>query len=211
MKEAAIAIEDRRFYDHDGVDLQGLFRAGVANLIPGGSTQGGSTITQQFVKNALEAQGNRTVFEKFREAALAYQIERHWTKDKILTEYLNSIYFGEGAYGIEAAARTYFSYKHPGCGTPTGEMCAKLLTPPEAAMLAGIISSPSAFSPRINPQAAIDRRNLVLEKMGQQGDIDETEYQDGVNDLSEIPTPSDIEHPKDDSLSPYFTSWLRQQ
>src|SRR5206468_359230 len=83
---------------------------------------------------------------------LAYQIERHWDKDKILTEYLNSIYFGEGAYGIEAAARTYFGWAHPGCGQAGHEMCAKDLTPPEAAMLAGIITSPSAFSPRINPQ-----------------------------------------------------------
>jgi penicillin-binding protein 1A len=211
MKQAAVAIEDRRFYEHNGVDLQGLFRAGVANLIPGGSTQGGSTITEQFVKNALETQGNRTVFQKFREAALAYQIEREWDKDKILTEYLNTIYFGEGAYGIEAAASTYFGYKHPGCGQEGADPCAKLLTPPEAALLAGIITSPSAFSPRVNPQAAIDRRNLVLERMREDGYIDEAEYDEGIHDVSEIPTPSDIEQPKDDSISPYFTSWLRQQ
>jgi penicillin-binding protein 1A len=211
MKQAAVAIEDRRFYEHNGVDVQGLFRAGLANLVPGGSTQGGSTITEQFVKNALEAQGNRTVFQKFREAALAYQIEREWDKDKILTEYLNTIYFGEGAYGIEAAARTYFGYKHPGCGEEGADPCAQLLTPPEAALLAGIITSPSAFSPRVNPQAAIDRRNLVLERMKEDGYISETEYEEGIHDVSEIPTPSDIEQPKDDSLSPYFTSWLRQQ
>jgi penicillin-binding protein 1A len=232
MKEAAVAIEDRRFYEHRGVDIQGMFRAGLADLVPGGSTQGASTITEQFVKNALEAQGNRTIFEKFREAALAYQLERHWDKDKILTEYLNTIYFGEGAYGIEAAARTYFGWAHPGCGggstssstdlssstssssssssSSTGiEPCAKQLTPPEAAMLAGIIASPSAYSPRINPQAAMDRRNLVLEKMQGEGDIDEQEYQDGIH--QQLPTPSEIERPKDDSLAPYFTSWLRQQ
>ena len=211
MKEAAVAIEDKRFYEHGGIDLQGMFRAAVQDLIPGGSTQGASTITEQFVKNALEAQGSRTIFEKFREAALATQIERHWTKDKILTEYLNTIYFGEGAYGIEAAAHVYFGYKHPGCGTAGNDPCAKLLTPPEAAMLAGIISSPSAFSPRINPQAAIDRRNLVLQNMLDQGYIDETEYQQGIHDVSEIPTPSEIQHPRDDSVSPYYTSWLRQQ
>jgi penicillin-binding protein 1A len=211
MKQAAVAIEDQRFYEHSGVDLRGMFRAGISDLIPGGSTQGASTITEQFVKNALEAQGSRTVFQKFREAALAYQIERKWDKDKILTEYLNTIYFGEGAYGIEAAAHTYFGYKHPGCGEEDGEPCAKLLTPPEAAMLAGIITSPSAFSPRINPQAAIDRRNLVLEKMNQQGYIDDNEYEQGIHDVSEVPTPSEIQHPKDDSLSPYYTSWLRQQ
>ena len=98
--------------------------------------QGASTITEQFVKNALEAEGSRTVFEKFREAALAYRLERHWSKDKILTEYLNTIYFGEGAYGIEAAARTYFGAAHPGCGTTT-EPCASVLEPWEAATLAG--------------------------------------------------------------------------
>ncbi len=209
MKEAAVAIEDRRFYEHDGVDIKGLFRAGVENLIPGGSTQGGSTITEQFVKNALEAQNSRTVFEKFREAALAYQIERHWDKDKILTEYLNSIYFGEGAYGIEAAARTYFGWAHQGCGQPSHEMCAKDLTPPEAAMLAGIITSPSAFSPRINPQAATDRRNLVLQKMLEEGDIDQAEYDQGIK--TQLPTASEIAKPSVDSDAPYFTSWLRQQ
>jgi penicillin-binding protein 1A len=209
MKEAAVAIEDRRFYEHSGIDIQGMFRAGLADLVPGGSVQGASTITEQFVKNALEAQGSRTIFQKFREAALAYQIERHWDKDKILTEYLNTIYFGEGAYGIEAAARTYFGWSHPGCGRSGHEMCAEDLTPPEAAMLAGIISSPSAFSPRINPQAALDRRNLVLQKMLDEGDMDQAEYDEGIK--TQLPAPSEIAKPEDDSLSPYFTSWLRQQ
>jgi penicillin-binding protein 1A len=213
MKQAAVAIEDRRFYEHNGIDLMGMVRAGAADLIPGGSTQGASTITEQFVKNALEAQGSRTVFEKFREAALAYHLERQWTKDKILTEYLNTIYFGEGAYGIEAAARTYFGKELAREGSPCGgaeeDPCAKDLTPPQAAMLAGIIASPSAFSPRINPQAATDRRNLVLKDMLDQGDIAETEYNDAV--AAPVPVVSDIERPADDSLSPYFTSWLRQQ
>ena len=176
MKQAAVAIEDKRFYEHGGVDIKGMCRAAIDDLLPGGSTQGASTITEQFVKNALAAQGDRTVFEKFREAALAYQLERHWTKDKILTEYLNTIYFGEGAYGIEAAARTYFGGTHPGCGNSGQDPCAKVLTPSEAAMLAGIIASPSAFSPRVNPQAATDRRNLVLKNMLDQGDISQTEY-----------------------------------
>ncbi|HSD23978.1 MAG TPA: transglycosylase domain-containing protein [Solirubrobacterales bacterium] len=209
MKEAAVAIEDRRFYEHNGVDLQGLFRAGIENLVPGGSTQGGSTITEQFVKNALEAQNSRTVFQKFREAALAYEIERHWDKDKILTEYLNTIYFGEGAYGIEAAARTYFGWNHQGCGQPGHEMCAKDLTPPEAAMLAGIITSPSAFSPRNNPRAALDRRNLVLQKMLDEGDIDQMEYDQGVK--TQLPAASELAKPSVESEAPYFTSWLRQQ
>ena len=214
MKQAAVAIEDKRFYEHNGVDIQGMFRAGLADVLPGGSTQGASTITEQFVKNALEAQGSRTVFEKFREAALAYHLERQWTKDKILTEYLNTIYFGEGAYGIEAAARTYFGKQlaqegHPNCGQGNDDPCAKYLTAPESAMLAGIIASPSAFSPRINPQAAMDRRNLVLKDMLDQGDFPETEYNQAI--ATQIPVASDIERPTDESLSPYFTSWLRQQ
>src|SRR5947199_321418 len=101
MKEATVAIEDQRFYEHRGVDFQGIGRAVIQDILHTGATQGASTITEQFVKNALRAQGSRTVFEKLREAALAYQLERHWDKDKILTEYLNEIYFGEGAYGIE--------------------------------------------------------------------------------------------------------------
>ena len=209
MKQAAVAIEDRRFYEHNGVDVQGMFRAGLADVLPGGSTQGASTITEQFVKNALEAQGSRTIFQKFREAALAYQLERHWDKDKILTQYLNTIYFGEGAYGIEAAARTYFGWNHPDCGQAGHDSCAKDLTPPEAAMLAGIIASPSAFSPRANPQAATDRRNLVLKDMLDQGAIAQSEYDEGAQ--TQLPTASEIRHPRDDSLSPYFTSWLRQQ
>ncbi len=212
MKEAAVAIEDKRFYEHGGIDIMGMARAAVQDVLPGGSRQGASTITQQFVKNALEAQGDRTVFEKFREAALATQLERHWTKDKILTEYLNTIYFGEGAYGIEAAARTYFGWNHPGCGESGQDPCAKELTPPEAAMLAGIIASPSAFSPRANPQAATDRRNLVLKDMLDQGDITQEEYNGPAQGINvQVPTPSQIRRPTDDSLSPYFTSWLRQQ
>jgi penicillin-binding protein 1A len=208
MKDATVAIEDQRFWEHNGVDIQGLVRAGIADVIPGGSTQGASTITEQFVKNALEAQGNRTVFEKFREAAIAYQLERHWDKDKILTEYLNTIYFGEGAYGIEAAAQTYFGWDHPGCGRGDNPTCASELTLPEAAMLAGIITSPSAFSPRVNPQAAMDRRNLVLEKMKDQGYIQEAEYNDAIS--TALPAPSQIHRPSEDSRAPYFTSWLRQ-
>jgi penicillin-binding protein 1A len=209
VKQAAVAIEDKRFYEHGGIDIQGMARAAIEDVLPGGSTQGASTITQQFVKNALEAQGDRTIFEKFREAALATQLERHWTKDKILTEYLNTIYFGEGAYGVEAAAHTYFGWNHPGCGNSGQEPCAKLLYPWEAAMLAGIIASPSAFSPRANPQAATDRRNLVLRDMLDQGDISEQEYNEGL--AHPVPAASQIHHPTDDSLSPYYNSWLRQQ
>ena len=209
IKQAVVAIEDQRFYEHRGVDFRGIVRAVGADLMPGGSTQGASTITQQFVKNALEAQNSRTVFQKLRESALAYHLERQWDKDKILTQYLNTIYFGEGAYGIEAAARTYFGGNHPGCGVAGGDACASELAPEEAAMLAGIITSPSAFSPRANPQDALARRNLVLQRMYEEGDLEEEQYADAAE--TALPAPSDIERPAPDSVSPYFTEWLRQQ
>src|SRR4051812_1875153 len=170
MKEATVAIEDQRFYEHRGVDFEGIGRAVVQDVLQTGAAQGASTITEQFVKNALRAQGSRTVFEKLREAALAYQLERHWDKDKILTEYLNEIYFGNGAYGIEEAAKTYFGYNPPGCGSRQ-DRCASELLPWEAAMLAGIISSPTGYAPVTNPSIAMTRRNQVLANMVSQGDI----------------------------------------
>jgi penicillin-binding protein 1A len=207
-KNATVAVEDSRFYQHGGVDYQGIARALVQDVLSRSAKQGASTITQQFVKNALEAQGSRTVLEKFREAALAYRLEQHWTKDKILTEYLNTIYFGEGAYGVEAAARTYFGWNHPDCGT-SNEPCASVLLPQEAAMLAGIISSPSAYDPKVHPLAAKERRDFVLQKMYEQGYITEEQYKQGV--ATAVPSSSDIEPPQIDSEAPYFTTWLRQQ
>jgi len=208
IKNAVVSIEDSRFYEHNGVDFQGIARALVRDVLSQSAAQGASTITEQFVKNALEAQGSRTVFEKFREAALAYRLERHWSKDKILTEYLNTIYFGEGAYGIEAAARTYFGEAHPGCGTPT-EPCASVLEPWEAATLAGIIASPSAYDPKLYPENAVARRNIVLEKMYEQGYITQEQFEEGRRQA--LPAPADINPPKLESKAPYFTAWLRQQ
>src|SRR3954454_18906070 len=208
MKNAVVSIEDSRFYEHNGVDFQGIGRALVKDILSQSAAQGASTITEQFVKNALEAEGSRTVLEKFREAALAYRLERHWSKDKILTEYLNTIYFGEGAYGIEAAARTYFGDAHPGCGTST-EPCASVLEPWEAAPLAAIIASPSAFDPKVYPENSLGRRNLVLEEMYGQGYISQEQYEEGIKQA--LPSPSDIEPPRLDSKAPYFTAYLRQQ
>src|SRR5205807_8898798 len=108
IKNSVVAIEDQRFYQHQGVDFRGIARAVVEPVLRPKASQGASTITQQFVKNQLAAQRDRTVFEKLREAALAYHLERRWSKDRILTEYLNTVYFGNGAYGIESAVRTYF-------------------------------------------------------------------------------------------------------
>jgi penicillin-binding protein 1A len=208
MKNAVVAIEDSRFYEHNGVDFQGIARALIKDILSQSAAQGASTITEQFVKNALEAQGSRTLFQKFREAALAYRLERHWTKDEILTQYLNTIYFGEGAYGIEAAARTYFGAAHPNCGTPS-EPCASVLEPWEAAMLAGIIASPSGYDPKVYPENALSRRNLVLEKMYEEEYITREQFEEGREQA--LPAPSDIKPPTLDSKAPYFTAWLRQQ
>ncbi|HEX6205662.1 MAG TPA: transglycosylase domain-containing protein [Solirubrobacterales bacterium] len=208
VKNAVVAIEDARFYEHTGVDFQGIGRALVKDVLSMSAAQGASTITQQFVKNALEAQGDRSLFVKFKEAALAYRLERHWSKDKILTEYLNTVYFGQGAYGIEAASRTYFGAAHPGCGTET-EPCAAVLEPWEAAMLAGIIQSPSAYDPKVFPENTLARRNLVLERMGEQGYISTEQMREGQEQA--LPSDSSIEPPSLDSRAPYFTAYLRQQ
>ncbi|HKG40027.1 MAG TPA: transglycosylase domain-containing protein [Conexibacter sp.] len=214
MKHATIAIEDKRFYTNPGYDLKGIARALWADVGAGGSAQGASTITQQFVKVALEAQGERTVFQKLREAALAYHLTKKWPKDKILTEYLNAIYFGNGAYGIESAARVYFGKRHGwqaagGCGSTRANMCASQLTTPEAAFLAGIIQSPSGYDPIAHPAASRARRDTVLRYMRDQGYITPSEYTDDLQDP--LPTQNDLTPPQEKSESPYFTSWVRQQ
>ncbi len=107
MRRAVVAVEDQRFWSEPGVDIRGIARAFIAD-ITGGARQGASTIAEQFIKNALQEENNRTVLEKVREAAMAYHLSRRWTKEKILSEYLNSVYFGNGAYGVESAARVYF-------------------------------------------------------------------------------------------------------
>jgi len=208
MKNAAVAIEDERFYEHRGLDFRGLARAMVQNVMARSAREGASTITQQLVKQALEAQNDRTVFQKAREIAAAYHLEQQWTKDKILTEYLNTVYFGSGAYGIEAAARTYFGAAHPTCGTDE-EPCAELLTPSEAAMLAGIIQNPFGYDPAINPEASLLRRNTVLQKMFEQSYITSDQLDEANSEA--LPPTADISPPEVDSKAPYFTEMLRQQ
>ena len=159
MQHATIAIEDQRFYEHNGIDPKGIARALFADVTRRKAVQGASTIPQQFVKNALATQRKRTIFEKLREAALAYHLTRKWSKDKILTEYLNSIYFGNGAYGVESAARVYFGFSHPGCGQEGQPTCASLLSPAESAQLAGMIASPAAWDPVAHPVASRKRRD----------------------------------------------------
>src|SRR5215218_6765721 len=208
MKQAIIAIEDRRFYTNAGIDLRGIGRALYQDLRAQDAVQGGSTITMQFVKIATAAEGERTLFNKLREAALAYQITRKWSKERILRNYLNTIYFGNGAYGIEAAARTYFGDNHPGCGEP-GERCAQVLAPGEAALLACMVASPSGYDPLTNREAAGKRRALVLQRMVDQGYITPVQQQEAL--ATSLPTSRDVRPPVEDTRYPYFTSWIKQQ
>ena len=210
MRLAIIAVEDERYVTNNGVDLRGIARAFTQDVVQRRAAQGGSTITQQFVKNALQAQSERTVFQKLRESALAYHLTRRWGKKKILQEYLNSIYFGNGAYGIEAAAQAYFGREpdHLDCGTAK-KPCAQELRPHEAAFLAGVVASPSGFDPVTNYKASKARRDIVLRKMLDQGYLPRREYDASVSEvLPDKPRAPqlDAEHGAE-----YFVAWTRQQ
>ncbi|HEY3678865.1 MAG TPA: penicillin-binding protein 1A [Bradyrhizobium sp.] len=152
LPKAFIAIEDRRFYSHFGVDPWGILRAAVTNILHRGVSQGGSTLTQQLAKNLFLTQ-ERTLQRKLQEAELAFWLERKYSKAEILELYLNRVYFGSGAYGVEAAAQRYFGKS------------AKNVTLPEAAMLAGLVKSPSRLAPNRNPEGAEKRAQVVLAAM----------------------------------------------
>ena len=156
LPKAFVAIEDRRFYDHFGIDPIGLTRAMVNNLRRSGGVQGGSTLTQQLAKNLFLTQ-ERTAARKIQEAILALWLERTYSKDQILELYLNRVYFGSGAYGVEAAAQRYFNKS------------ARSVTIAEAAMLAGLVQAPSRLAPNRNPDAAEKRAQLVIAAMADQG------------------------------------------
>jgi penicillin-binding protein 1A len=158
MKDATVAVEDQRFYEHHGVDFTGVMRAMVENVRAGGIVQGGSTITAQLIKNAY-LDTEQTYARKLREAVLSWQLEDQWSKDRILTEYLNTVYYGAGAYGVEAAARTYF------------HKSATKLTLREAALLAALPRFPSHYSPVSDPKLARQRRDIVLDTMAREGYI----------------------------------------
>jgi penicillin-binding protein 1A len=215
VKEAVISIEDKRFLTNSGVDVRGIARALVQDIAHKGSVQGASTIEQQFIKNALQAQSHRTIFEKLREVALAFQLSHKWSKEKIITAYLNTIYFGNGAYGIESAAQTYFGrdVNHLGCGTPNHQLCVEQLQPWEAALLAGIIQSPTAYDPANHPMAARTRRNIVLRQMLEQGYLTRAVYEQSV--VQALPASKDVQAPTEQTIegvdAGYFTSWVQQQ
>ncbi|SDM95352.1 Membrane carboxypeptidase (penicillin-binding protein) [Geodermatophilus siccatus] len=169
MKQAMVAIEDARFYEHHGLDVQGTARALVTNIAAGGVQEGGSTLTQQLVKQTLlqtadtpeerRAATEQTLGRKLREARLALALEDTYAKDELLTRYLNIVYFGRNAYGVQPAAQAFFGVD------------AAALTLPQAALLAGLAQSPTQDDPFTNPEAATARRNEVLSRMAEQGRV----------------------------------------
>jgi penicillin-binding protein 1A len=167
LPKAFIAIEDRRFYSHYGIDPIGILRAAVTNVLHRGVSQGGSTLTQQLAKNLFLTQ-ERTLQRKLQEAELALWLERKHSKNEILELYLNRVYFGSGAYGVEAAAQRYFGKS------------AKNVTIPEAAMLAGLVKSPSRLAPNRNPEGAEQRAQTVLAAMADAKFITEAQAQASI-------------------------------
>ena len=180
-----VDMEDIRFYQHNGIDPQGIVRAVIAQFT--GGAEGASTITQQLVEQTLK--------RKVREAYIAIQMEKKYTKDQILMMYINTIYYGHAAYGIQAAAITYFNKD------------AKNLTLAEAALLAGLPQSPSFYDPTENPEAAIQRRNTILDRMYTAGDITKEECEKAQAE----PLTLNLGQVMDEtSTYPYFTDYVKQ-
>ncbi len=206
MPKATVAIEDRRFYTHGGIDPQGIARAVVADARARSVVQGGSTITQQLVRN-LYISNERTVQRKLKEACLALKLNDAWSKDRILESYLNQVYYGNLAYGIEAAAQTYFSKP------------ARALNLRESAMLAGLTQAPSAYDPFVESAKALARRNAVLDAMRDQGVITAKQYRSarGSSDLhlkpgrlyKEIKEPYFFGYVRDRLIRTYGTETVR--
>jgi penicillin-binding protein 1A len=169
LQHAIVSVEDERFYKHFGIDIWGIARAMWVNIRSGSIQEGGSTLTQQLAKEAMLTQ-EQTWTRKIKDALLALVIERRYTKQEILEAYLNQIYLGEGAYGVEAASQLYFG-KH-----------TKELTLAECALLAGVVRIPEYYSPYVHPEDAKGRRNLVLSKMVEQGYITEQQAKEAKNE-----------------------------
>lgn len=192
---AFVAIEDRRFFEHDGVDVRRILGAVRDNIVEGFASSGASTITMQLARNLFPEQlprGEKTFRRKIAEARLALAMERQVSKEEILELYLNHIFLGAGAYGIEAAARTYF------------DKAAAELTPVEAATLAGLPQAPSAYNPRRHPESALGRRNVVLDAMADAGVIDPGEAEEAKA------TPLNLSPPAGIVRAPYFVEQIRR-
>ena len=193
-QKAFIAIEDNRFYDHLGVDFRGTARA-VVSTLSGREVQGGSTITQQLAKNAFLTQ-ERTITRKIKEAFLARELEKRYTKDEILEMYLNHIYFGQGAYGVESAARYYFNKE------------AKDLNIAESAALAAIPKSPNYFNPFENPKASKERQELVIDQMVKYGFITEAQGEAAKKEELKLATTA---KKREDNPNFYFIDMITQK
>ncbi len=189
LRNAVIAAEDRRFYEHPGVDVRSIGRALVRDLMIGGFAEGGSTITQQLAKNMF-LPSDKSINRKLKEAAYALKIDLTYDKDNILTLYLNKIYFGEGCWGVQAASKTYF-------GKDVSE-----LTLEEAALLAALPKAPTHYSPVKNKESALERRNLVLSLMNEQSFITQEDYEKAVT------RPIALSGKSDDSLKGKFAPYV---
>jgi len=193
IRDAAVAVEDKRFFYHHGFDLRAIIRAAYADVSAGEIVEGGSTITQQLVKQ-LYVGNDETFQRKIDEALLAWQLEDRLTKDQILTKYLNTVYFGQGAYGIQAAALSYFGVD------------AKDLTVAQSALLAGLIRAPNDFDPFVHPVHGRVRRNQALKAMVEQGMISEAVHEAAVAEPIELHTSTSfVRYPY-----PYFVDYFKQ-
>ncbi|SDW78267.1 Membrane carboxypeptidase (penicillin-binding protein) [Arthrobacter sp. cf158] len=208
IREAIVAIEDNRFYDHAGVDAQGIIRALSSNLTKG-TRQGASTLTQQYVTNVLNESrlsegrpedvvlsGQKTMGDKLREVKLALELEKRFSKDQILEGYLNIVFFNRNAYGIEAASRYFFSTS------------AKDLTLPQAALLAGLVNGPSIYDPTVAPEGALNRRNLVLDRMLEQGKITAVDHGVAVATPIELNITPSLQGCAGAAIATYFCDYV---
>ena len=198
IKNAVVAVEDKRFYSHEGVDYRRIIGALIADIRAGGYAQGASTITQQYVKNIYFSH-EKTIRRKVDEALIAIQLERHYTKDKILEMYLNTVYFGSGSYGIEKAAQTYFN------------KTAENLSISEAALLAGLLRYPEVYSPFNDIEKAKKRRNIVLGLMLEQGYISSGQYNEAVQEAVVVNMDGLGNSDTDERFAPYFIDYVKQQ
>jgi len=191
LKQALITTEDRKFYSHGGVDIKGIARAIVRDIRAGEFVEGASTITQQLTKT-LFLTNKKTITRKIKEAILAFQLERRYTKDEILALYLNQVYFGSGAYGVESAAQLFF-------GKAVGE-----LNLPECALIAGMPKAPSRYSPLVNLDLATRRRNIVLKQMLVTGLLSQHQYQEAADSpvrlANRVPA---------NQVAPYFVEYIK--
>jgi len=199
IRDAVVSVEDKRYYEHQGVDYIRIIGALIADLKAGELAEGASTITQQYVKNVYFSP-EKTWSRKIKEAVIAIQLERHYTKDKVLEMYLNTIYFGAGTYGIEKASQIYF-----GVG-------ASDLTLDQAALLAGLIRSPENYSPFNNIKKAESRRNLVLGLMYEQQLIDKDQYFEALTAPIEVnESGTTLTGSSNKRIAPYFVDYIKQQ